>query len=295
MTLVIPFPYIALTKEIKMKYLHLDNEFTPFGKSLHYEAFTFNGGEPHIKIVDEIAPGTNILMTCRPKSFNDLGFLFMAHNALTQLNVGDISLLMPYFPGARQDRIMISGEPFSLKVYTRLINGLELKRINIIDPHSDVCPALLKNVHVIENIVFVKEVLDNKTDYTLIAPDAGAMKKTYKVAQALQVSKVVECSKVRDISTGRLSSFKVNADDLENKACVIVDDICDGGGTFIGLAKELKKKNAGPLILIVTHGIFSKGSDHLTEVFDEIYTTDAFKTIKDQNINQIELTTLLNL
>jgi ribose-phosphate pyrophosphokinase len=219
----------------------------------------------------------------------------MAHNALTQMNVGDISLLMPYFPGARQDRIMIGGEPFSLKVYAQLINALEFKRIHIIDPHSDVCPALLKNVNVIDNIAFVKEVLNGKTDYTLIAPDAGAMKKTYKIAQALNVSKVVECTKVRDISTGRLSSFKVNADDLENKTCVIVDDICDGGGTFIGLAKELKKKTAGPLILIVTHGIFSKGSENLKAAFDEIYTTDAFKTIQDHNIKQIALSTLLNL
>jgi len=87
---------------------------------------------------------------------------------------------------------------------------------------------------------------------------------------------VVECSKVRDVKTGQLSNFKVYTENLNKKTCVVVDDICDGGGTFLGLAKKLKAKNCGKLILIVTHGIFSKGLEKLEEAYDVIYSTDSF-------------------
>jgi ribose-phosphate pyrophosphokinase len=92
------------------------------------------------------------------------------------------------------------------------------------------------------------------------------------------------------VKTGKLSGFKVFADDLKGKTCVIVDDICDGGGTFLGLAKELKDKSCGKLILIVTHGIFSKGLEKLTEVFDEVFSTNSFSDFENTlGFNQIKL------
>jgi ribose-phosphate pyrophosphokinase len=69
---------------------------------------------------------------------------------------------------------------------------------------------------------------------------------------------------------------------------LIVDDICDGGGTFIGLAAELKNKNAGKLYLAVSHGIFSKGFDSL-KCFDKIFTTNSFKDFDNEVITQINL------
>jgi len=74
---------------------------------------------------------------------------------------------------------------------------------------------------------------------------------------------------------------------------LIVDDICDGGGTFLGLGEELKKKNAGPLFLAISHGIFSKGFDELVKVYEQIFTTDSFRTIDDERINQIKLNQLI--
>ena len=74
--------------------------------------------------------------------------------------------------------------------------------------------------------------------------------------------------------------------------CLIIDDICDGGGTFIGLAKELKQKNAGDLYLAVSHGIFSKGLEALNTYFTKLYTTDSFKTLED-GVKQINLSGLI--
>ncbi len=282
-----------------MKYLHLDADFTPFGKSIAFEAFTFNGGEPHIKIKDNLGISkmnfssnkepNEILITTRIRSFNDLGFVLVANDALKRMGVDKISLLLPYFPAARQDRVMIKGEALTVKIYADIINAAQFEQVIILDPHSEVSPALLDKVTVISNHQFVKQALANESDYLLISPDGGALKKVYKLAQYLDGPSVVECSKMRAVKTGQLSGFKVFADDLTGQTCVLVDDICDGGGTFLGLAKALKAKNAGKLILVVTHGIFSKGVKELATVFSKIYCTDAFQTTNKEEINQIKI------
>ena len=51
----------------------------------------------------------------------------------------------------------------------------------------------------------------------------------------------------------------------------MVDDICDGGGTFLGLADALAACGAGPLTLAVTHGLFTRGRGDLAKVFDRIF------------------------
>jgi ribose-phosphate pyrophosphokinase len=57
----------------------------------------------------------------------------------------------------------------------------------------------------------------------------------------------------------------------------VIDDLCDGGGTFIGIAQELRKAGiTQPLYLYVSHGIFSKGLEVLFQHFDQIFTTNSF-------------------
>jgi ribose-phosphate pyrophosphokinase len=207
------------------------------------------------------------------------------------MNVDLKDLYIPYFPAARQDRVMVPGEPLSVKVYADIINGLNFKSVFVFDAHSEVTTALVNNCQAISNHSFVKAVLSElNEDIVLISPDGGALKKIYKLSEALGGVEVIECSKSRNVKTGKLSGFKVYTDDFEGKNCLIIDDICDGGGTFIGLAEELKKKNAGKLYLAISHGIFSKGLDQLNKYFDRIFTTDSFKEINELNLTQIKLT-----
>lgn len=272
--------------------LNLDKQFVPFGNSnsIEFEFFTFSGGEPHIKIITNLENIEQVTITHRVQSFNDIGTLLLATNALKNMGVERIHLVLPYFPAARQDRLMTSGEPLSVKVYAEVINSQNYQSVTVFDPHSEVTPALLNNCKVIDNYKFIELVTNKLSDeLILISPDGGALKKIYKVASYLQNYEVVECSKSRDVKTGKLSGFKVYTEDLKRKGCLLVDDICDGGGTFLGLAQELKSKNAGNLYLAVSHGIFSKGFEELKKHFSEIFTTDSFKTFDGENCIQIKL------
>lgn len=271
--------------------LNLDPNFKPLdGEELHFESFIFSGGEPHLKINSNFGTAKGVTVTHRLNSFNDVGLLCLAVDALKRMQVEIVDLYIPYFPAARQDRVMIKGEPLSVKVYADIINSLGFKKVVVFDVHSEVTPAVLNNCEVITNHKFIAEVIEKiGYDVILISPDGGALKKIYKVSEFSGGIEVVECSKSRNVKTGKLSGFKVYADDLQGRNCLIVDDICDGGGTFIGLAEELKNKNAGKLYLAVSHGIFSKGFDGLSKSFERIFTTNSFKDLAYPNVHQTTL------
>ena len=108
----------------------------------------------------------------------------------------------------------------------------------------------------------------------LICPDAGAAKKTGEyIAWNSNLTEIVYCKKSRDLATGKISLELQEPGKCFNRNCVIIDDICDGGATFLAIASQIKPAH---LTLIVTHGIFSKGFAALTDQFDEIITSDSF-------------------
>jgi len=197
-------------------------------------------------------------------------------------------LLMPYLPGARQDRRR-RGEALSCKVYADLINRCEFAKVVCVDPHSDVMPALINNCVVLEILdvlmpsVHWSEIWGTRYD-GLIAPDAGAVKKIWKVAQVMKKPLYV-ASKHRDQATGKLNGFSCEGLP-ETGRFLIMDDICDGGGTFMGLVEAIKKSTeelqpppeAREFDLYVTHGVFSgDNAENLHKHFGRIYTTDSYE------------------
>lgn len=279
-----------------MKVLNLSTGFKPFNSSLEEidaKSFLFSGGEVHIKLQGK---AEEVMISARLNDSNDVMKLLLAVDALRRNGSKNISVLIPYLPYARQDRVMVGGEPLSIKVMCNLINSCGFDKVYIFDVHSEVSLALLDNCELITNSSLAKQVLSDQTDYLLVSPDAGALKKIYKLAEALQyTSDIVLCNKVRDVSNGKIKQITVDQDDLGGKDCFIIDDICDGGATFIGVAKELKKRNAGKVSLIVSHGIMSHGETELAEWIDHIYTTDSIKDSESTLISRIPLADLIEL
>src|SRR6218665_1326360 len=157
-----------------MKTINLDKNFNPFPElqSVAFEAFTFSGGEPHIKLKPDFDTTQPVMISHRLNSFNDLGLLCVAVDALKRMKVKEIGAFIPYFPAARQDRVMVGGEPLTVKIYADIINTLQLNKVMVFDPHSEVTPALLNNVEVIPNHAFIKKAIENiGEDTLLISPD----------------------------------------------------------------------------------------------------------------------------
>lgn len=184
----------------------------------------------------------------------------------------------PYFPHARQDRYSGVGQPHSLRTLVKIFERFKNRvTFEVADLHNDDA-SILKEIDpdrdFIQNICHPEQaLLANNYDY-IICPDKGAIKRALLFAFDCSNSRVIMCEKTRDPSTGRLSEPKIltEGESLKGKNLLIVDDICDGGGTFEMLGKELKKLNPARLDLYVTHGIFSKGLEAMPSI-DNFYAS----------------------
>lgn len=274
---------------IKQDVINLDPTFTPYGPGAEFDRVTFPSGvELNIKF-NQVAFNPNILITTRIKSSDDLVFLLLATDAIRRTGGKYIKLFIPYFPYARQDRQMTFGESLSVKVIADIINSQNYYEVGIFDPHSDVTPALLKNVVIFKNHVFVKEVLKDKKDYLIVCPDAGAYKKVYDVCKFIDYKdQIVICNKVRDVSNGRILDTTINVEDLKGKDCYIIDDICSKGGTFMAIAEKLKAKNSGNIYLVVSHYEGVADEKMLSERISGVYTTNSMNDYQTDFVKQIK-------
>lgn len=291
-----------------MKVINLDPDFKPYDLiEVEFEKIVFPGGEVHIKIdcpSKHPVLGTNaVRVTTRIKNSEDFMFLLTALDALSRLERTSImDIFIPYFPAARQDRIMVEGEALSVKLYANILNKLYPNIIvKVYDPHSEAVGLVLNRPSIQDNHTFaLASVVDiiRHSDFVgkspiIISPDAGSNKKINqlmpKITSINTEISLVKCDKTRNVRNGNITGFEVYADSLKNKDCIIIDDICDGGGTFLGLAKSLKEKGARNLFLVVSHGIFSKGFEELTKYFSRIYTTNSFQDIRQENVLQYKL------
>lgn len=294
---------VRWTKTTDPYKLNLDPEFDPINGvtfNLEYKKFDFKGGEPHFQITSKVDYIGSLFITQRYNKIGDLFDIILANDAVRRMGFKDIHLILPYFPAARQDRVCNDGEPLTVKVFADMINSCGFASVTILCPHSEVTPALLNNVNVLDELPYVEKIIHKflepmqgyiaiaKKDtivkrFNIVCPDAGAGKRVGKVVQHLANTfnqcefNLIRCEKIRDVKDGSLKEFFVQADDLHNYSTIIIDDIVAMGGTFVGLGEKLKEKNCGELALFTTHADCHEGLDKMTYFFDKVYTTNSKK------------------
>lgn len=232
-------------------------------------------------------PVDEVKIISRFNNFRDLELIICATKALRNMRVHKIHLYIPYILGARSDRQFVEGGTSYLRdVVAPVLNLQNYKTVTCIDVHSDVASACINNLIVQNNVNIFKGLLKLDTvtknyDFTLVSPDAGAMKKIYTLAEKIEYKKdIIIASKHRDIETGKILSTHVplNAGEHTNNNFLIVDDICDGGRTFIEIAKAIHAmRPEAKVSLVITHGIFSNGLYELSKHIKHIYCTNSVR------------------
>lgn len=273
---------------------------TYVGETIKYTKIQFPSGEIGIELVDDFhwteGEDYNVYvaaLVCKPA---DIMELFLVLDAVKhRFKTSDVVLNLPYIPFGRQDRYTTDTSSFSLKIFADILNSFELKEINTTTPHSNVSGLLINNLKELPDIGSLCEFLTrNKImscapsasckNTIVISPDAGAEKRAYTYAEKIKADEVVVCSKRRDPKTGEILGM-TSPPIPENKHLVVIDDICDGGRTFIELAK-IMPKNRKSLLLYVTHGIFSKGRQVLFDAgYDHVHAAFTFieKRLKNES------------
>lgn len=262
--------------------------------------FVFPAGEIGVKLQADNLLYKSIkvdhqLITARLHSSEDVMELVMAVDALRRIDKTPIKLFCPYLPYSRQDRVCVPGEAFSLKAFADIINNLGFAEVITADAHSDVTGAVLNNVRLLTQLdiigkfdAFANMVMRERAVF--VSPDAGANKKTSEIAKYFSHETFLRADKLRELSTGKIKEIVVvNArEEVEGRTVVIVDDLCDAGGTFMGLATALRAKGARRVELYVTHGLFTKGTDILYKGgIDAVWATDSYHAVWPANVEKV--------
>jgi ribose-phosphate pyrophosphokinase len=259
---------------------------------LRYQRGNFPGGEVFFRLDHpDYVTGKPVLVTARLRSSDDVMALLMATDALRRLYPASLTLKLFYLPYGRQDRVAVEGESLSVAVMGELLKNLPYESIFVLEPHSDGSAIALgpKATMLTNNSVgyaqFVRHSLLEQgltpDKVVLVSPDAGAAKRQVRMSQDLQLFDVAEGKKHRDLETNRLTGFGVDREDFQGKVALIVDDLCDGGGTFVGLAKVLRERGASAVHLMVTHGLFPKGLAIFQGLIDVVYSTNSYRDFDD--------------
>ncbi len=168
------------------------------------------------------------------------------------------SLFMPYLPYGRQDKEISNETTFALHPFLELLNSYSFTKVTTIDAHNKQVFESFAGFESLSPKPYIVEAIKKCAPDILVYPDDGADNRYYNMFNYMS-SSVME--KTRDPETGRITQIipKIISPN-GNQSFLIVDDICDGGMTFIMIAKFLKEESrASHIYLYTTHGIYSKG------------------------------------
>jgi ribose-phosphate pyrophosphokinase len=225
----------------------------------------------------------NVDLVAKIQNSDDLMAMFLATDAIRRVYpLASIDLLIPYFPYARQDRVCNAGEALSVKVIATLINAQNYASVTVVDPHSPVLVAAVDRCYVVDQYDAFQGIKGDWHNWTIVAPDMGAMKKCEDFAKRVRAKAVVGFNKTRELATGKITGMVPMFEIDPDEQYLVLDDICDGGRTFVELVEHMSF--VGTIELAVTHGIFSKGVEVLTDRFDRVYTTDSLPQTEHEKL-----------
>lgn len=252
--------------------MNLINLINREASGVPYTLTTFPDGEPHI-VLGEINRKYPAHVVCRIANPNDLFVLLQVGNILNRQGV-PLSLTIRYLMSARMDRVMSFSEAFSLEIVANAINSIHPTKVTLCEAHSERAVALINNS---QNMLLNPWVKESKV---LCFPDEGALE---RYSNIFRRNPKIICTKTRDPQTGELKGFAIQRESgdyafKETENILVVDDLCDRGGTFMGIAKLLRKVYPqASLDIQVVHMVNPEGIRNLSKTYDHVTFTDSYK------------------
>lgn len=241
---------------------------------IKYSISRFPDGEVQISL-GEFSHKKQVQVKCRITNAEEFFILMQVLDILDRHEVL-YKVHIYYLMGMRMDRVMDFNRPFTLKIILNSLKNCNADTVEILEPHSDVYYDFRFGGKFTE--LYVENSPSNTVwnDFQIVLPDAGA-KERYEFSYD---KRILTCSKVRDLTTGKILEIKIdNPEAIGDKPLLILDDLCDGGGTFCGIAKVFNALNIPKerLNIAVAHMVNPKGIKNLSENFNHVWFTNSYK------------------
>ena len=238
----------------------------------------FASGETYVHFLENIRAKDVYLIQTAVEPINDgLMELLIMINAAKRASAGRITVVMPHFFYARQDRKAASREPITAKLVSDLLEKAGANRIITLEVHSDQIQGFF-NIP-FDNLSPKKVFIEKARELCsggciVVAPDAGAAKKSTKISKTLD-SGLAIINKVRS-KHNQANALNIIGDNVNGKTCLIFDDIVDTGGSLCEATSLIKKEGATKVYAFITHGLFNGPAIERIEAsgIDTIFTTN---------------------
>ncbi len=275
------------------------------GQPVPFKSWDFPDGAVGFRLLSHADTTIPATIIARIQSSRDFVELVMAVGALEERGERVLKLVLPCVPNQRQDRACVNGEPVGVLAFARQVAALGIKHVTMFDPHSEVTPTAFKafgmtvvahsQATVIGQFAALNKRIIDDTNLVFVSPDAGANKKTSDLAAIYGHDSFLRADKLRDLATGKIKEIVVvnPREEVEGRDCIVLDDLGDRCGTFIGLAKALKAKGARSVEVYLTHLLLTAPLDTILGPLFEagvtrVWGTNSYRT----DLNDPRLTVL---
>ncbi len=206
--------------------------------------------------------------------------LLICIDALRRASARRITAVIPYFGYARQDRKTGGRTPISAKLVANLISTAGADRVLTIDLHAgqiqgffDVPTDNLFAAPVIEADIKARY---NGDQLMIVSPDVGGVVRARSLANRIGCDLAIVDKRRPEAGKSEVMNI---IGDVSSRRCIMVDDICDSGGTLCNAAEALKENGATAVSAYVTHGVLSNEAVKRVEksVLDELVICDTIR------------------
>lgn len=226
--------------------------------------------------------------------------LLVCIDALTRASARRITTVIPYFGYARQDRKTDGRTPISAKLVANLISTAGADRVLTIDLHAGQIQGFfdIPTDNLIAAPVIERDIRERfkVNDLTVVSPDVGGVVRARSLADRLEAGLAIVDK--RRSKPGESEVMNIIGD-VTGRRCVMIDDICDSGGTLINAAKAIREAGANGVSAYVTHGVLSNNAVQRIEesTLNEIVICDTIaprpEDVKSQALRILPIAPLL--
>jgi len=261
----------------------------------------FSDGEINCDINENVRGKDVFLLqpTCAPTNDNLMELVVMA-DAFRRSSATRITAVIPYFGYARQDRRPRSARvPISAKVVADILSSVGIDRVLTVDLHADQIQGFFDVP--VDNIygspILLDDIKAQRFDNLIIvSPDIGGVVRARAVAKSLGVELAI-IDKRRE--KANVSEIMHIIGDVDNRTCILIDDMVDTAGTLCNAAKALKESGAIKVEAYCTHPVLSGNAlpNLVNSQLDELVVTNTIPltidAIKCTKVRQLDIAPLI--
>ena len=261
---------------------------------------SFADGEVYVEINENIRGNSVFVIQSTSTPANDnLMELLLCIDALRRSSAKNITAVIPYFGYARQDRKVVPRTSISAKLVSNLITNAGASRIVTVDLHSGQIQGFFDIP--VDNLFttplftrYIKKNLKNK-NLICVSPDVGGVQRTRGLATKINVDLAIIDK--RRLQPGKSQVMRIIGN-VQNKECIIVDDIIDSGGTIVNAVDALIREGAKSVYVFVTHAVLSGESINKIKKskINKLIITDSIDNAKKiKNVSKIQVLSIAPL